>query len=1671
MVAPETLLLDRVVVGYQLIDRNTLRPVAHSGDYAETKADRFILLSARPRLQSFDRRVSKVLLTFEQSTSLDCDVNLFLSNAARLISSTRIPLRKYRSGSGIAYEADITAFVASHLTETAYFAIVTSSRVSFYVAGLHGPSGSVAAYSGEIGTYSRHYPDRLKSYRLGNYRLDVDLFASTPKHTFDLFSYSDRFTDFRLSLVSDFSHRGSSSPAPGFDTGLPKGFKLSAQQFLYPSAGRTYTYIDSDYLTHVFAPCENDDGTFTRFVDRCGGYLILEIKEDGYEIRSLDGKVMAFSGAGLLVSETVKVGSREVTTTYRYNDDGLLSSVSSGGLVLASISYGPSAVDISFPDTSSIALNRDENNLLTSVVDQEGVSYQLSYTSGTPATVSGVESAGRKLSLSFNGQWMVEEIGLWVFESGANSFERKETNKIAQGPYSASFADGQGLLWTYKFDKTGMLIGSRCAKSSAGAVLWASVRESEPSCEIQLSTDAPSFLKKVAFEGRDYPDFEREAALDGSSPTLSLLLTPEEKGRYFLYFEYSREAPSSYADLGGLTLSVSVGSYPVISNRALEFGALGEVGVFMEEIPISEERYGDDLTLSFGLSGEATARVRNVRLYRPGSKMITYYGLNSYAPGGALEGMEGYYKLSNPLQMEVDGLSYDLSVTHRDLGASMLACFLFGEGFLFCQDGKAAYAGVVAKDGLPLSSLKLVEIGYLNKRYSGSGTPFDGYEARVLSLEGDSLKEETIAHECAFGSTKSREQKYDRSLLPLKDGLSIPYGVDFNDDGATFGGVLMEKTYSRNPDGSLVREDISAAADGRPLPSLGKGGPELSYSADGRFLAGTSQGLFDSEGRKATVSESFSYGALGLPTQWLGGGGRTEAWLRDGLSRLVSYSAGDGSPLRGSQISYGNSHLAESACAIGGGSQIDYSYDHRGRVSQASLGGVSFSIERSGLSESTTCSQGGESFSLSLERSALGNPLSLCQNGREVLGYRYVSKITGLSSDGDSSADRLESVIDSKNPDDLKVRSYSYDSYGSICSVSENGVICESESCVASFIDGAYGRLAGSPANQRIVTYWRDGAIARKEAEYTYIGDPFVTAEETYLSNLPTWRVVTRRGRDLSSSGEPFEESSVWTAVNEKTSSLRSTFLYYVDGEGRPTPFVSSQLIRLSFLGSESSYSIDYSYNNDGALVGILAPHLGVEASYSYDSAGALVGESGSGLGTIEYSYDSRGNLLSATKAEGVSYSFTYDDQDRLLSLTTSLNGSTLQTRFCGGYSLGRPSFYKGQALTWDGNELTGYGDVSFSYDGHGRRVSKVSPSRSVSYLYVGDALIEETVMESDGSKDVIRYLRGPDGSLIGFALAQSVYLYAKDALGNVIAVYSNAGIECCRYLYDAYGNCEVVPCTPGGGAIGELNPIRYRSLYRDRETGLYYLGARYYDPEARRFVSMDGLLFLSPEKACGLNPYCYCLCDPVNYIDRTGHMAVAVALLILGGIGAVAGFVSQSISDAVTGKGFDWGRSGIAAAAGFLGGLCYAIPLVGGYVGAAVSSGINTIGQMVYSGKPYSIDDYAIAGFASAGIGILSSLAFGQLTSGISYFADASYFIIHFMEFAGDAGGIVLKNSVILQLSGQLLIRNTISTIANDAFNFATFLDRGTDYSLRYCHYRQSGMNPWEAFWYGMSY
>src|SRR5690606_16631575 len=62
-------------------------------------------------------------------------------------------------------------------------------------------------------------------------------------------------------------------------------------------------------------------------------------------------------------------------------------------------------------------------------------------------------------------------------------------------------------------------------------------------------------------------------------------------------------------------------------------------------------------------------------------------------------------------------------------------------------------------------------------------------------------------------------------------------------------------------------------------------------------------------------------------------------------------------------------------------------------------------------------------------------------------------------------------------------------------------------------------------------------------------------------------------------------------------------------------------------------------------------------------------------------------------------------------------------------------------------------------------------------------------------------------------------------------------------------------------------NPYKFNGKEMDRETGMYYYGARYYDPRISIFVSVDPLA----EEFPNYGGYVYTMNNPINLIDPTG--------------------------------------------------------------------------------------------------------------------------------------------------------------------------------------------------------
>jgi RHS repeat-associated protein len=119
-------------------------------------------------------------------------------------------------------------------------------------------------------------------------------------------------------------------------------------------------------------------------------------------------------------------------------------------------------------------------------------------------------------------------------------------------------------------------------------------------------------------------------------------------------------------------------------------------------------------------------------------------------------------------------------------------------------------------------------------------------------------------------------------------------------------------------------------------------------------------------------------------------------------------------------------------------------------------------------------------------------------------------------------------------------------------------------------------------------------------------------------------------------------------------------------------------------------------------------------------------------------------------------------------------------------------------------------------------------------------------------------YIYGPTGRIAKKVNNITEY-YHTDHLGSTKAVTSENGTVTEEILYKPFGE--------------QMNVSEEKYTYNGKErdeTGLYYYGARYYDPAIGRFVTRDPLIG-TKESPQTLNRYVYCINNPLTYVDPTG--------------------------------------------------------------------------------------------------------------------------------------------------------------------------------------------------------
>ena len=312
-----------------------------------------------------------------------------------------------------------------------------------------------------------------------------------------------------------------------------------------------------------------------------------------------------------------------------------------------------------------------------------------------------------------------------------------------------------------------------------------------------------------------------------------------------------------------------------------------------------------------------------------------------------------------------------------------------------------------------------------------------------------------------------------------------------------------------------------------------------------------------------------------------------------------------------------------------------------------------------------------------------------------------------------------------------------------------------------------------------------------------------------------------------------------------------------------------------------------------------------------YDDIGQLVWEDNSLLNrTFVYTYDDAGNILSkrtkALPAAGVTpttlystYSYGYDDSWG--DLLTSYRGVSITYD-----EIGNPlTYYNGSTyrFTWEnGRRLktasVGSNTLSFTYNHDGIRTSKTVNGVVHNYTVSGSLILTE-----EWGTNLVVYLYDANGAPIGMRYRTSsmaegafyTFWFDKNLQGDVVAVYNETGTKVLSYSYDAWGNqTTTVHNSSGTNSYAQYNAITYRGYYFDSETSLYYVASRYYDPVIGRWISaeqnVEKAKFDLEAELLAYNVFAYCANNPILYKDTSGESITIACIVILGGIGLLAG-------------------------------------------------------------------------------------------------------------------------------------------------------------------------------------
>jgi RHS repeat-associated protein len=638
------------------------------------------------------------------------------------------------------------------------------------------------------------------------------------------------------------------------------------------------------------------------------------------------------------------------------------------------------------------------------------------------------------------------------------------------------------------------------------------------------------------------------------------------------------------------------------------------------------------------------------------------------------------------------------------------------------------------------------------------------------------------------------------------------------------------------------------------------------------------QYLIDALGRASVTIDPLSnrtttlFDPAGEVTGVLDGRGKLTQFARDGDGRVTVTT----DPLGHTQSTAYDGNGRVTASTDGNGHQTQYVYDAAGRLT----------VTIDPLTHRTTRAYDAAGNLTSLT-DASGNSTAFAYNAANQLtqqtdplghsstfAYDGVGQLTGTT-------DRLGRTV-----------SYAYDGAGRLTGQTwrtSGGVVSDTRS----FSYDGDGQVLTAANSQGTYTYTYDAA-----GRVTTVAEPFsVALTFSYDNNGNRTLVQDSLGgvttsvydgdnnltsRRLGGTGVTAQRiDQTYNADNQLSTQTR-----YSDLAGTTvvatTSFTYDDAGRLTDeqhkdgLGNNIAH---FTYTYDSADQLLTEATDGTVTNYSYDAAGEVTADS-----TGSYSYDATGNRTMAGYSTSTgnqlssdgTYNYVYDAEGNQTQKSKGLYADTWEYTYDGANRLITAKEWNAQA----GPPRQLLQEVDYKYDAYGNVLEKDVDSN-------GDGVIDsvqrdaydawdpakpapvgnenwDVLAELDGNNHLTtRYLRGDVvDQVFGRQNASGlVYWTLTDRLGSARDVTDASGVVKDKLAYDGYGNIT-----------SETNAT-YRGLYTwagrvyEKETGLYDLRARRYDPKTGRFLGQDPKGFDAGDS----NLYRYVKNGPTDATDPSG--------------------------------------------------------------------------------------------------------------------------------------------------------------------------------------------------------